>query len=71
LTADLTQYAGLLGDIKARIRQAQVKATLTANLEMILMYWDIGRMIQERRQLEGWGTAVIPRLSRDICGGLL
>ena len=30
------------------------------------MYWDIGRMIQERQDHEGWGTAVIPRLARDI-----
>lgn len=33
---------------------------------MILMYWDIGRMIQERQDHEGWGTAVIPRLAGDI-----
>ena len=30
------------------------------------MYWDIGRMILERQKREGWGAAVIPRLSRDI-----
>ena len=59
-------YGSLLSDIKARIRQAQVKATLSANSEIILMYWDIGRMIQERQDHEGWGTAVIPRLARDI-----
>ncbi|MDD2337606.1 MAG: PDDEXK nuclease domain-containing protein [Geobacteraceae bacterium] len=66
MTTDLTHYAGLLGDIKTRIRQAQIKATLSANAEMILMYWDIGRMILERQKREGWGAAVIPRLSRDI-----
>jgi len=66
LTTDLTFYADLLGDIKARIRQAQIKATLSANAEMILLYWDIGHMIHERQQREGWGAAVIPRLSRDI-----
>ena len=59
-------YSNLLRDIKARIRQAQIKATLAANTEMITMYWDIGRMIQERQDHEGWGTAVIPHLSRDI-----
>ncbi len=59
-------YGNLLSEIKTRIRQAQVKATLSANSEMILMYWDIGRMIQERQDREGWGTAVIPRLARDI-----
>ena len=66
MTTDLTHYAGLLGDIKIRIRQAQIKATLSANAEMILMYWDIGRMILERQKREGWGAAVIPRLCRDI-----
>jgi predicted nuclease of restriction endonuclease-like (RecB) superfamily len=64
--SELIYYSDLLGDIKARIRQAQIKAILSANAEMILMYWDIGQMILERQQREGWGAAVIPRLSRDI-----
>jgi len=64
--ATLVLYSNLLRDIKARIRQAQIKATLSANAEMVTMYWDIGRMIQERQDHEGWGTAVIPRLARDI-----
>ena len=52
---DLTRYGELLTQIKDRIRRAQVKATLSANAEMILMYWDIGWMIHERQQHEGWG----------------
>ncbi len=56
----------VLSDIKTRIRQAQVKATLSANAEMIAMYWDVGRMIYERQQHEGWGTGVIPRLAKDV-----
>ncbi len=59
-------YNSLLGDIKIRIRQAQIKATLSANAEMILLYWDIGRMIQDRQQREGWGTGVLRRLSCDL-----
>ncbi len=66
MTTDLTHYSDLLGDIKIRIRQAQIKATLSANAEMILMYWDIGRLIHQRQQLEGWGTGVIPRLAADL-----
>lgn len=64
--SSLNDYPVLLTEIKTRIRTAQVKATLSANREMILMYWDIGRMIAERQKREGWGAAVIPRLSRDI-----
>jgi predicted nuclease of restriction endonuclease-like (RecB) superfamily len=63
---DLTRYGELLTQIKDCIRRAQVKATLSANAEMILMYWDIGRMIHKRQQHEGWGAKVIPQLSRDI-----
>lgn len=59
-------YAELLGRIKQRIRQGQTRAMLSANAEMINMYWDIGRMLQERQQQEGWGAGVIPRLSRDL-----
>jgi predicted nuclease of restriction endonuclease-like (RecB) superfamily len=59
-------YANLLSDIKTRIRQAQVRATLSANAEMIKMYWDIGRIIHKRQQQEGWSAAIIPHLSRDL-----
>ncbi|RLB92025.1 MAG: DUF1016 domain-containing protein, partial [Deltaproteobacteria bacterium] len=66
MDAELIQYSQLLTRIKDRIRRAQVKATLSANAEMILMYWDIGRMIHERQQQEGWGSKVIPKLAQDI-----
>ncbi len=57
---NLAFYGVLLNDIKIRIRQAQVKATLSANAEMTSMYWDVGKMIYERQQHEGWGAGVIP-----------
>ncbi|MBF0233684.1 MAG: DUF1016 family protein [SAR324 cluster bacterium] len=63
---EIVLYGNLLSDIKRRIRQAQAKAVLSVNSEMIWMYWDIGRIILERQQEEGWGAGVIPRLSRDI-----
>jgi len=63
---DLTFYSSLLEDIKSRIRSAQTQATLAANVEMITLYWDIGRMIHLRQQQQGWSAAVIPSLSRDL-----
>ena len=33
---------------------------------MIALYWDIGRLIHQRQQEQGWSAAVIPRLSRDL-----
>jgi predicted nuclease of restriction endonuclease-like (RecB) superfamily len=60
------EFASLLRDIKDRIQQAQTRAVLSANAEMVAMYWDIGRMIHARQQHEGWGAGVIPRLSREL-----
>lgn len=66
MSFDLEHYTDLLGQIKQRIRQGQTRAVFAANAELIGMYWDIGKMLHERQQQEGWGAAVIPRLSRDI-----
>ena len=63
---EVTLYGRLLTEIKDRVQQAQTRAALSANAEMIAMYWDIGRMIHQRQQLEGWGAAVIPRLAGDL-----
>ena len=64
--SSVSDYVRMLGDIKTRIRAAQIRATFAANRELILLYWDIGRMIVARQKQEGWGAAVIPRLARDI-----
>jgi hypothetical protein len=64
--SDLARYSERLADIKKRIRQAQIRAALSANAEMLWMYWDIGQMIADRQQFEGWGAGVIPRLAVDL-----
>lgn len=59
-------YPALLTDIKQRIRQAQTRAILAVNRELLALYWDIGCLIDERQKQEGWGAGVIPRLSKDL-----
>ncbi|TNE50888.1 MAG: DUF1016 family protein [Deltaproteobacteria bacterium] len=63
---ELTFYTTLLSDIKQRIQQGQMRAALSANAEMLMTYWDIGHMLHQRQQEEGWGTGVIPRLAKDL-----
>jgi predicted nuclease of restriction endonuclease-like (RecB) superfamily len=62
----LRDYTDLLRQVKSRIRQAQTKAILSANAEMIRLYWDIGQLVLRRQETKGWGKSVIPRLARDI-----
>ncbi len=59
-------YAAFLAGIKERITHERIKAVLSANAAMVLMYWDIGRSILERQGKEGWGAKVIDRLSHDL-----
>jgi predicted nuclease of restriction endonuclease-like (RecB) superfamily len=59
-------YDDLLEDVKSRIRQAQIKADLAVNAEMLMLYWNIGRIISLRQGQEGLGAGVIPQLAKDI-----
>ncbi len=59
-------YATWLQQLKSRIRSAQVRAALSANRELVVLYWEIGKGIVDRQESAGWGDAVIERLSADL-----
>lgn len=59
-------YPELLEQLKDRIRTAQVRAALSVNRELVVLYWQIGREILTRQQQSGWGSKVIDRLSKDL-----
>ncbi len=60
MNADLAFYSGRLTEIKDRIRQAQIRAVFSANMEMILMYWDIGRIIGLGHKMgQNWSGKII------------
>lgn len=59
-------FAALVTEVKGRIQAAQTRAMLAVNAELVRLYWDIGRIIDERQQREGWGAAVIPRLAVSL-----
>lgn len=61
-----SDYSTLLETLKDRIRSAQVRAALTVNRELVLLYWQIGQEILARQNEEGWGTGVINQLSKDL-----
>lgn len=59
-------YAGLLAEVRERIRSAQYAALRAVNTELVGLYWDIGRMIVERQEAEGWGKSVVEQLAADL-----
>lgn len=59
-------YTGFLVEIKEQIKQERLRAVISANSALVLMYWNIGRSIVNRQNSEGWGAKVIDRLSVDL-----
>lgn len=58
-------YVNFLDELKQRIRNAQIKAALAVNKELVLLYWQIGTDILQQQQAEGWGSKVITQLAKD------
>jgi predicted nuclease of restriction endonuclease-like (RecB) superfamily len=59
-------YANLLTDLKARVRAAQLRAAVSVNRELILLYWDIGKIIVEAQNTKGYGKQVVEQLAEDL-----
>jgi predicted nuclease of restriction endonuclease-like (RecB) superfamily len=66
IAREIEGYDDFLRDLKERIRNAQVRAALAVNRELVLLYWQIGRDILARQQQQGWGAKVIDRLAADL-----
>lgn len=59
-------YREVLEDIKEQVRAARIRASLSINQELIILYWEIGHLILKRQEIEGWGAKVVDRLSVDL-----
>jgi predicted nuclease of restriction endonuclease-like (RecB) superfamily len=59
-------YPAFLQELKQRIRESQLRASVSVNRELVLLYWRIGRDILERQEREQWGAKVIDRLAADL-----
>lgn len=63
---DNTDYINLLEKIKNDVKNSRIRAHLSVNKEMIMLYWRIGKEILSRQEKNGWGSKVIERLSMDL-----
>ncbi len=57
------EYLDVIESIKNEIKVAQYKATLHVNQELILLYYNIGRTINDHKV---WGNRFIENLAHDI-----
>ncbi len=59
-------YTEFLAELKNEIATARVRAALSVNRELVLLYWNIGKQILDRHLSEGWGAKIIERLASDL-----
>ena len=60
------EYTQTLKVIRQQVQETQIKATLSANKELISLYWSIGKIIAEKQKVHGWGTNAIEQLATDL-----
>ena len=61
-----TDYYAWLDNFKATIRSKQIKAALLVNAELIQLYWDLGKRIDEKIQFAQWGEGIIKQIAADL-----
>ena len=57
------EYFNVIATIKTEIRSAQYRAAASANKELLLLYYHIGKIINAHKT---WGNKFIENLSRDL-----
>jgi predicted nuclease of restriction endonuclease-like (RecB) superfamily len=66
LTPPPAGYSEWLGDIKRQIHEAQQRAAQALNLQLVSLYWTLGRAILDQQEQQGWGAKIIDRLAQDL-----
>ncbi len=61
-----SEYKQWLSEIKLRIKNSQIKATVKVNQEMLRLYWSLGADICEKEIDAKWGTGFFNQLSKDL-----
>lgn len=60
------EYRAWIENIKQKIKQSQIKASVKVNYAMLDLYWDIGRDIVAKQKTAKWGDAFLSTMSKDL-----
>jgi predicted nuclease of restriction endonuclease-like (RecB) superfamily len=60
------EYKAWIIELKTRIKQSQMKASMRVNSSMLELYWSIGADIVGKQAESKWGSSVIEQLSKDL-----
>ncbi|MFT3683085.1 MAG: PDDEXK nuclease domain-containing protein [Ferruginibacter sp.] len=59
-------YADTIRQLKTAILASRYKAASLANRELLILYFNVGKLISEKTKQERWGAKVLDQLSTDL-----
>jgi len=66
ISVALSSYSQFIKSLKDKVRSARLRASLAVNRELMQLYWEIGKDVVARQNVEKWGSNVIERIARDL-----
>lgn len=65
-TIQSAEYRTFIKEIKQKVREAQIKASVKVNTTLLEFYWELGREIIARQKDTEWGSGFLQHLSKDL-----
>jgi len=59
-------YVNFVQNLKTQLKQAQLRASLAANVEQIRFYWNTGTAIVKQQESKQWGSRFLDQVSLDM-----
>lgn len=60
------EYKDFIAHIKSKIQNAQIKASIKVNEELLKLYLEMASLIVEKQKLSSWGDNFLEKFSRDL-----
>lgn len=61
-----TEYSQTLKQLVENIRLARYSMLKSVSRQTVELYWNIGKTISEKIELEGWGNSTVEKLAKDL-----
>lgn len=61
-----SEYLNWIVELKSKIQTAQLKAAVSVNKELLLLYWELGKSISDKIAKSNWGSSIVEELSKDL-----
>ena len=61
-----SEYNNWLRELKSKLKQSQIKASIKVNTVLLEFYWELGNDIVEKQKNSTWGSGFLKQLSVDL-----